>query len=91
MVNFGFKASLGCIRPYLTKTTRKQAAGLPCHGTGRAVLQWEDRQSGWAQMQVGGEQQSQHNFCAKGFYFLSKIGRGCQLRVRWRRRCEAVV
>lgn len=24
------------------------------------------------------------------FYFLSKLGRGCQLRVRWRRRCEAI-
>lgn len=73
------------------KKKRKQETGLPAGGQGWVPPQWEERQSGWAQMPVGGEPQSQHNVCAKGFYFLSKIGRGCQLRVRWRRRCEAVV
>lgn len=30
------------------------------------------------------------NCSSEGFSFLSKLGRGCQWRVKWRRKCEAV-
>lgn len=68
-----------------------QKTGCPEIGVGRWGL--VGGKTEWMSTDAGGRGRGGEpcNFCSQGFYFLSRIGRGCQLRVKWRRRREAAV